>query len=274
MSDMDSAYANAAFIPGAEAYPDRWEIAARQWREVEHAVGRARLNVPYGPGVRNAYDLFYPAGRPTGLVVFIHGGYWRAFDRKAWSHLAAGATARGWAVAMPSYTLAPEVRIAEITAEIARAVAAAAEAVPGPVVLSGHSAGGHLAARMLCADVALPEAVAARLAGCVPISPVADLRPLLETAMNADLRLDAAEAVAESPALQKKARDVPVTVWVGAEERPAFLDQARGLAAAWPGTALRIAPGRHHFDVIDLLEEPDGPLVETLVGGWTGCAER
>src|SRR5690606_4847646 len=119
-------------------------------------------------------------------------GYWMDFDPTLWSHLAAGPLARGWAVALPCYDLCPDVRIAAITAQVARAVTAIAALVPGPVVLSGHSAGGHLVARMLCPDVALP--VRDRVLRVVPISPLADLVPLLQTGMNATLRLDGAEA--------------------------------------------------------------------------------
>ena len=260
----DRAYANADFIPGGAEYPGRWAEAAREFREVEAAVGRARLNQPYGAGERRRFDLFLPAGRPEGLAVFAHGGFWHLFDRSYWSHLAAGPVARGWAVALPSYTLAPEARISEITREIAAAVEAAAALVGGPIRLTGHSAGGHLVARMACRDVPLDDGVADRLARIVPISPLADLRPLLETSMNATLRLDPQEAEAESPALHADRRGVPVTVWVGAEERPAFLDQARWLAEAW-GVPQRIAPGRHHFDVIEGLAGPDSPLTEALL---------
>ena len=142
-------------------------------------------------------------------MVFVHGGYWRRFDRGWWSHLARGAAARGWAVAMPSYVLSPEARIAGITGQIAAAVTAAAGLVPGPVRLTGHSAGGHLVARMANADAGLPAEVAERIAKIVPISPVADLRPLIETSMNGDFGLDEAAAIADSPALQPKALDVP-----------------------------------------------------------------
>ena len=109
-----------------------------------------------------------------------------------------------------------------------------------------------------------PE-VAARLAGVVPISPLADLRPLLRTSMNADLRLDMAEAEAESPMLMAERLDVPATGWVGADERPAFLDQARWLAEAW-GCAHVVAEGRHHFDVIEPLEIADSDLTGALLG--------
>jgi len=261
--DWDDAYANGAYIEGADDYPARWDDAAAEWREVEHSIGRARLNLPYGEGARHRFDLFLPAGKPEGVVVFVHGGYWRAFDNKSWSHLAAGATARGWAVAMPSYTLSPEARIDQITEEIRQALHKIAETTRGPIVLTGHSAGGHLVSRMLCRDVPLSPEVAERLQKVVPISPLSDLRPLIQTQMNDDFRMDEAAAIAESPVMEADPRPVPVTVWVGADERPVFLDQARWLADAW-GAGLHIADGLHHFDVIDALAEPDSALTSTL----------
>lgn len=259
--DMDDAYFNGKYIPEAEAYPPRWTKAAAAFRQRM----AAELDVAYGTGPRERFDLFHPEGEPVGLLIFVHGGYWLDCDKSMWSHLAAGALARGWAVAMPGYTLAPEARISEITRQIARAVAAAAVRVAGPIVLTGHSAGGHLVARMLCCDVDLPVGVAARLQRVVPISPLADLRPLLQTAMNDVLGMDMAEAVSESPALNSNLRDAPVTVWVGAAERPVFLDQARWLAESWPRARLHTAAGRHHFDVIEGLEERDSPLMAALL---------
>ncbi len=263
--ELDDAYDNTGHIRGAAGYPDAWADAASDFRSLESALGRARLNLPYGPADRQRYDLFYPAGRPAGLAVFVHGGYWRRFGRADWSHLAAGCTGAGWACAVPSYTLAPAARIAGITTEIAAAVTAAAGQVAGPIVLAGHSAGGHLVARMAMADGPLAGDVAARLTRVVPISPVADLRPLLRTSMNADLRLDAAEAEAESPVLGRPREGVAVTVWVGADERPAFHDQARWLGAAW-GAPVRLAEGRHHFDVIDALRDPGSAMIADLLG--------
>ncbi len=260
----DIAYANADFIPGAAAYPDRWAADAREFREVEASIGRARLNAPYGPHERQALDLFHPAGRAQGLVVFVHGGYWLRFDRSYWSHLAKGATDRGWAVAMPSYVLAPEATIPEITGQIGAAIVAAAGYVAGPIVLTGHSAGGHLVARMAMEDAPLPTDVAARIERILPISPVADLTPLIDTKMREPLHLTPDIALAESPALNAKGLDAHVSVWVGAEERPAFLDQARWLAEAWEAPC-KTAPGRHHFDVIDLLNDASGPLLKDLL---------
>ena len=253
MLDPDRAYQNGAFIPGSEAFPARWSAEAAAFR----ATARGELGLIYGPGPRHRFDLFHPAGSARGLMVFVHGGYWMAFGRESWSHLAAGALARGWAVAMPSYTLAPEARISTITQEVAAAVAAAALRVAGPVVVTGHSAGGHLAARM--GTLGLD-----RLARVVPISPVAELSPLMLTAMQADLRLTEAECAAESPS--RLPLRCAAHVWVGAQERPAFLWQARLLSEEWacPWTP---ATGRHHFDVIDDLTDPASRLMAACLDG-------
>ncbi len=229
-----------------------------------------REGIAYGPHPRQAFDLFLPEGTPVGLVVFVHGGYWRAFDRGLWSHLAGGPLARGWAVAMPGYVLAPEARISGITAMVGKAIAAAAAVVEGPIRLSGHSAGGHLACRMACDNGPLPFDVAERVERVVSISGVHDLRPLLRTALNDLLRLDGAEAAAESPALLEPWEGARVHAWVGDGERPEFVRQATLLSNVWTGLgadmAQTIEPRRHHFDVIEGLTHPGSGLVEALVG--------
>lgn len=270
ITDWDDAYANAPHIPGGEGFPARLAQASAAWR-ARFDAGRFR-QVAHGAHAREIIELFEPAGTPRGLLVFVHGGYWRAFGPADWSHLAAGGLARGWAVAMVGYRLAPEVRIAEITRSVGRAVAVAATEIAGPIVLTGHSAGGHLVARMLCDDSALDPYVRARLARVVPISGVFDLRPLLFTRLNEVLGLDLAEARAESPALREPMESAPpVYVWVGAAERPEFVRQSALMANVWTGlgvdTTLTIEPARHHFDVIDGLAAPESPLGMALFDG-------
>ncbi len=263
LPDLSRDYANADFIPDAGTFPPRWRAEAAALRE---SLGdRAQSGIAYGPGARQVLDLFLPEGTPRGLLVFIHGGYWLDFAPPDWSGFALGGLARGWAVAMPGYTLAPEARISAMTREVEAAITAAAARVPeGPLVVTGHSAGGQLSARMACTDLT-PE-WAGRLARVVPISPLADLRPLMQTAMNERLKLNMAEAEAESPALLTPRPGAGVTVWVGAQERPAFLWQARRLSEAWD-CPWHPAPGKHHFDVIEPLRDPGSGLMETLLGG-------
>lgn len=259
--DWEDAFANAVHIPGSDAYPDRWQSAAAAFR----ATALGQTDITYSAGSRARLDLFLPDGTPRGLALFIHGGFWLAFDKSFWSHLAAGPLAYGWAVCLPSYTLAPDARIAQITAQVGQAVVHAAGLVDGPIRLSGHSAGGHLAARMLCGDSPLPANVATRIERVVSISSLSDLRPLQRHSMNQTLRLDPKEAAQESPALHRPLRGAAVTAWVGTAERPEFLRQSALLAEAWQ-IPLVADPGRHHFDVIDGLAEPSHPLCYCLAG--------
>lgn len=267
----DDAYTNSAYIPGGDTYRAKWAAAAEAFRNEMTRQGRAELDQAYGPHPRERFDLFMPERTPAGLFVFVHGGYWMAFDKSSWSHLAAGALARGWAVALPSYTLCPEVRIADITAQVGRAVVAIATRIGGVLRLAGHSAGGHLVSRLNCADSPLPAPVRERLAHTVSISGLHDLRPFLKTTMNNTLRLDAAEAARESPALLMPLPGARVTCWVGTAERPEFLRQNALLANIWSGVGGRMAKheaaGRHHFDVVEELADPGSPLLGALLDG-------
>lgn len=269
VADWDDAYANGANIAGGERWPDAWVVPARMFRDQLKQDGRARIDLSYGERSRNRFDLFLPAAGPKGLMVFVHGGFWLRLDKSYWSHLAAGSIARGYAVAMPSYTLCPEIRVGGIVAEIGRAIEAAAREVDGAIFLAGHSAGGHLVSRMVSATSPLPAAVLDRVKNVVSISGVHDLRPIMRTAMNASLQIDAPEARVESPALLDPAPGTRICCWVGGNERAEFLRQNALLANAWTGcgaeTATVVEPDRHHFNVIDGLSDPDHPLTRTLL---------
>ena len=266
--DWEDAFANASHIPGGLDFPAAWRAQAEEFR----AGTSGQLDIPYGDHPREKFDLFMPDSRARGLAVFIHGGFWLAFDKSDWSGFAAGALARGWAVALPSYVLAPEARISRMTQSIGRAIATAAEMVDGPIRLAGHSAGGHLATRMICDDSPLPGSVADRIERVVSISGLHDLRPLQLHSMNEKLALDPSEAADESPCLhRRRAGNTRVTAWVGAGERPEFLRQSALLSEAWSTpeslVPLIAEPGRHHFNVIDGLRERDHPLTEAFAGG-------
>lgn len=270
ISNWDDAYTNGGNIAGGDRWPAAWEAPAREFREKLSALGRAKLGIAYGDRPRNQLDLFLPEGTPAGLVVFVHGGYWMALDRSYWSHLAGGAVERGYAVAMPSYTLCPEIRIGDIVSEIGAAIGKAAELIEGPIMLTGHSAGGHLVSRMISDTTPLSPALRARLRNVVSISGVHDLRPIMNTGMNKTLHIDEAEALRESPALLRPIDGARITCWVGGGERAEFLRQNALLANIWTGlgatTAAVVEPDRHHFNVIDGLADPEHPLTSALLG--------
>lgn len=269
IEDLDDAYANGVNIPGGERWPQAWVDPARQARDVLTSAGRAKFDLAYGEGDRNRFDLFMPDGAPRGLVVFVHGGFWMRLDKSYWSHYAAGPLAHGYAVAIPSYTLTPDVRISTITREIGDAIAAAAREVSGPILLIGHSAGGHLVSRMVSETSPLDEALRRRIRHVVSVSGLHDLRPLLRTGMNATLKLDENEARAESPVLLRPMDGARVTCWVGGAERSEFVRQNALLASIWKGlgaaTATVEEPDRHHFNILEGLTDASHPLTRALV---------
>jgi acetyl esterase/lipase len=269
IEDWDDAYANGAYIEAAADYPAKWAQTAARFRQEMTAMRSAELDIVYGESERQKLDIFRPQNDPQGLVVFVHGGYWRAFDKSYWSHLATAAIQRGWAVAIPSYDLVPTVSISEITRQTGAAIGKAASMIRGSIRLTGHSAGGQLVTRMICRDSPLSQADRQRIERVISISGLHDMRPLLKTAMNDDFRMNEAEAVAESSALNQPIENVELICWVGADERPEFVRQSELLANIWSGCGLKTsfhrAPGQHHFDVIDGLEDPRSALSDALL---------
>ena len=227
-------------------------------------------NIAYGQSPREKYDLIWPDSVPVGLAVFVHGGYWMRLSKSDWSDLAEGARSRGWAVCLPSYTLAPEVRIAQITRQITQAITHAAAKVPGPIRLSGHSAGGHLVSRMISDTSPLSPSILKRIEHTLSISGLHDLRPLLRTEMNETLHLDLVEATAESPVLLMPQENAKLTCWVGGGELPEFIRQAHVMAQIWEGlganTAFNSDGSHNHFTVVEALKDPNSPLTACFVG--------
>ncbi|MEZ5294054.1 MAG: alpha/beta hydrolase [Vicinamibacterales bacterium] len=231
-------------------------------------------DVSYGPRARERVDLVRPAGRaPIACLVYFHGGFWQEGDKAGSGFAAEALAARGWALAAVGYTLAPDLRLRDIVQEAAAAVVhLARESGPlelegAPLVLSGHSAGGHLAAAVAC-GMGGGEASHA-VAGLVLVSGVYDLAPIAASYVNDRVGLDAAEIEALSPLTAAPVGDIPVHVLVGADEPEAFLRQSDALIEAWGPRLSRLtshrAPGRDHFDVLDELADPASPTFAAMM---------
>ena len=267
IQDWDDAFANMAHIPGSERLPRMWADNAAAYRANARTL---EADIPYGDHPRERFDLIWPDGTPKGLAVFIHGGFWIKLDKSYWTDLAEGARARGWAVCMPSYTLAPEARISYMTTQIGRAIHVAAQRVSGPIHIAGHSAGGHLATRMICDDTPLDAQLLARVASVLSISGLHDLRPLMHTAMNDAWHLDEAEAKLESAVLHRPARPLPYCAWVGGGERPEFIRQSQLIAQMWQGLDMPahcvLDADHDHFSVVEGLRDKDSTITRCFLG--------
>jgi arylformamidase len=262
--DYEAEYNNRARVPEHPALIAGWARDAQAWREQQrfHAVS-------YGPGPRQTIDVF-PSRGEGDLVVFIHGGYWQALDGSFFSHLAAGLNAHGVSVAIPSYDLCPQVSIDDIIAEMRMAARELARS-GRRLVVSGHSAGGHLAACLLATDwrsvdAALPQDL---VRAAYAISGLFDLGPLVKTSVNDALGLDEAAARRASPLFWPAPSHGSLDAVVGGDESAEYHRQGRVIVETWgrAGIQTRVAeiPGANHFTAIAPLADPNSPMTQRLL---------
>jgi arylformamidase len=217
-------------------------------------------------------DLF-PADGSDRTLIFIHGGYWRSLDRRYFSWLAASWVAAGVGVALPSYRLCPSVRIEEIVDDILAAtnwlVANGASQGMGMerVVVSGHSAGGHLTGALFAAPRASLRFDPERIVGGVPISGLFDFEPLPLFSGNADFHLDPASVKRLNLYDRNPTIGAPLVVAVGGSESSEFKRQSRVIADAWQGQVRShlVLPDLNHFSVVDAFAERGNPLYESTL---------
>lgn len=256
-------YSPRLSVPDAADYFRRWaEEASAARQALEH-----HANLAYGPGPKETLDLF-PASHSRYLLVFIHGGYWRAFDKDDFSWLAPPLVAQDVSVAVLNYALCPAVSIGQITLQCRRAVAWLYHAAPQyglekvPLLLSGHSAGGHLTAEMFATPWESYGVPPGAIAGGIAISGLFDLEPLLQVSINTDLQLTPESARAFSPVYKTPTLQAPLVLAVGALESSEFHRQSRLLVEAWPQTCQGVVPlpGCHHFNALDVLTDPRSPV--------------
>jgi arylformamidase len=263
--DYEVEYNNRARVPEHPPIVAGWARDAAAYREAHRGTWRT---LRYGPGERHGID-FFPAGETGSIVVFIHGGYWQSLDRSFFSHLAGGLNARGISVAVPSYDLCPQVSVADIIGQMRDATRELAR-LGRPLVMSGHSAGGQLAACLLATDwtTVAPDLPAGLVTAAYAISGVFDLVPLVGTSLNTALRLDASSAREVSPWFWPAPRGGILDAAVGGAESGEFLRQSREMAEVWgkAGVATRFSPvpGANHFTVIAPLADPQSAMTARL----------
>ena len=265
--DYEVEYNNRARVPENPALMAGWARGAAAYREQ-----RAPRRIAYGPGPRQVIDVFAGEGREKDnapLVVFIHGGYWQALDGSWFSHMARGLNAHGIGVAVPTYDLCPQVSVAEIIEQMRQATRELAK-LSGQLIISGHSAGGHLAACMLATDwkaydASLPSHL---VSAAYAISGLFDLQPLVPTSINKALGLDQASAHASSPLFWKPPTHGSLDAVVGEAESAEYHRQSRSIVEVWGQTGIATqfgtVPAANHFTAIAPLADPASPMTLRL----------
>jgi arylformamidase len=239
---------------------------------VFRAKAAVQLDVPYGPSHGERVNLYPAAKSGAPVLVFIHGGYWQRLDKNDFDYVVEPFVAVGAAVVNVNYTLAPRATMDEIVRQVRAAIAwtwreaKSFNGDPARIHVTGHSAGGHLTAMAALTpwEGFAPGLPANVVKSAVAISGLYELDPVRHTYLNDALKLDAAAARRNSPALFVRKGAAPLGLAVGAGETQEFLRQQRDFAkvletAGGAPETVEIV-GRHHFDVIHDLADPGTKL--------------
>lgn len=268
--NYEAEYNNRALVPEAGEINARWEVAAKAARESV----KSEMDIPYGPGARNRYDLFLTSRRGTRvpLVVYIHGGVWQRGDRKEYSFVVPELIERGCDVALPSYTLCPETSVDKIFDEVRTFMRALWARLGRRPMVVGHSVGGTMTGAMMATDWSkfgdVPDDL---VRAAYSLSGVFEVEPYVHTSYNKALGLDAEAARKVSPALwPAPPKDRVFVAAVGGAESKEFVRQSLDITARWSAAGVKVecvvVPGANHFTIVDELARVDSAMVHRIVG--------
>lgn len=209
---------------------ERLNIAAR-------SSAAWKFDTPYGTQPREVFDLCLSDKAPRGILLYFHAGYWQSRDKRQFHFIAPTLTGAGYDVAFIGYPLCPDVSVRDIVNSIVEAPAVIMEQLPAnrrhvPVIACGHSAGAHLAVELALASPDTRGSVV-KIDGILAISGIYNLEPLVNTSLNANLRLSPEAASACSPSLRVTSNLPPAYFVAGGTETLEFHAQSQLMARAW-----------------------------------------
>lgn len=225
----------------------------------------------YGALPHQVYEVHEPAdGHPRAWVVLVHGGFWRAeWDRTHLRPLAAALCDEGYAVALVEYARSGSAPGWPATGDDVRAALAAVRREaghgpvgPSPVVLVGHSAGGHLAVWALHQPEARPAAADAPVRGAVSLAGCLDLHLVHELDLDEGAARDLLGSTPQTDPATWEGADptrlgrtaCPVVAVHGDADEKVPLEVTRSWwrrAATAGRDRLVVLPGVSHFTLID-----------------------
>jgi arylformamidase len=258
---LDDSYDNHKAIPESAAMFSVWAERSKAFRSAHSQY----LDIPYGPLEREKIDYF-SAGPNTPVVIFIHGGFWQQYSKNNFAFLAEYYLNQGISVAMVDYPIAPQSNMDQIVASSAHAIQFIGQHIlqwggnPENVVLSGWSAGGHLA---------ITSMNGMNIKAVVATSGIFELEPLIGTFLNDNLQMNLEIAKRNSPILHLPKGKTPIYIFVGESElsemRRQSNDFADKLKASHYPVELMDVPEKNHFTMLEQFELPEGAVHSRIV---------
>ncbi len=239
-SDLNRQYNNRLQTPDFAVYLEWYE---RSSREVENTV-KFEKDIPYGTHPREKLDIFPGKDQNSPIVVFIHGGYWRSFDKSSFRFIAPTFLPDATVVCI-NYPLAPESSMDQIVSSCEKALVWITERYKGEIYLVGHSAGAHLAAMLLTKEVGR------KVKRMLGLSGIYNLIPIQRSDLNETLKMDESMALRNSPSLLNSTHSIPILLAVGEEETEEFKAQTEEMKATWTKAVSVEIDNGNHFSIVD-----------------------
>jgi arylformamidase len=240
---------------------------------LRHQAGVGR-DLRYGPGQRQVLDVFPATAPGAPILIWFHGGYWRALSKDHYAFLAPTFQSAGAAVVLVNYDLCPAVTLAELLAQTrsalhwVRAHAAEMSGDGDRLILAGNSAGAHICAMALQHAVSADPAPLAAIRAAAFVTGIYDLAPVPRIPVQEELRLTQADVRNLSPVHLPVGRRVQSLVAVGADEPELWIEQSERyhakLAEAGTAADYMSVVGRHHFSITRDLADPAAPLSRAM----------
>ena len=267
-------------FPQAEAYA----LQVMTWAQELSTEGLSvHLGILYGPHPLHRYDVFSPESASNApVLVFWHGGGWTNGYRHYVSFMAALVAKLGCILVAPSYRLAPQDKLPAAYEDGLAALRHVHENAgmfggnPQRIYLSGHSAGGHLAALIALRSADMQKAGIPQqcIRACLPISGIMDLHhPAPETG-SLEQRVytmvlnTAGDDVAMSPIYWSQDCRIPMHLSYGEHdsERVQRSNQvlAQQLSQAGTPCSLTVEAGLDHFATHTTLSTPQAAWYQRL----------
>ncbi len=272
--DMDQAALDAAYDQSRYA-PNQDDVKAR--RLMMSAVALERLGlpeiVPYGAGANETFDLYRTPGTNRPLVIYVHGGAWRAGRAREFAVLAEPFVQAGAHVAILDFDLidACQGDLFPMIAQVRRATAQICAqaniygADPARIHVIGHSSGGHMASCIVSTDWEEAFGLSPHiLRGGMLCSGMYDLEPVRRSARSRYVAFT--QAMVEDLSAQRHLARIscPLILAHGTLETPEFQRQARdfhaALMQAGKPVQMLVGTGYNHFEILETLANPYGLL--------------
>ena len=257
--DYDQAALDAAYDQAAYA-PNRDQVLARFAQASE--LARRRLGPPqrlsYGEKPIEAMDVYRTAKPDAPVLVFVHGGAWRAGLARDYAFPAEMLVNAGAHYAVLDFNNVLETGgdLMPMAEQVQRAIGWACKNLSSNLYVCGTSSGAHLAG--VAATAGLP------VKGYLLGSGMYDLRGPRLSKRSSYVRFTDAMEEALSPQRHLERIRAPIALVYGSLETPEFQRQSREFAdaltrAGKPAEIIR-AEGYNHFELTETLANPYGPL--------------